>query len=89
MKDVLSLLRFDLTQALRNRGVVIWVLLFPLLLATVFVFMFDGYASGDVDRATRVGVVSDGSATATELTAVLDELADVEDAVLEVVAYPD
>ena len=89
MKDVLSLLRFDLTQALRNRGVVIWVLLFPLLLATVFVFMFDGYASGDVDRATRVGVVSDGSATAAELTAVLDELADGEDAVLEVVAYPD
>ena len=89
MTDVLSLLRFDLTQALRNRGVVIWVLLFPLLLATVFVFMFDGYASGGATGAARVGVVSDGSAAADELTAVLGELAGGEDAVLEVVTYPD
>lgn len=87
--DVLSLARFDLTQALRNRGVVIWVLLFPLLLATVFMFMFDGYTSGSAVQPARVGVVSDGSAEAEALAAVLGELSSGEDAPLEAVTYPD
>lgn len=89
MADVLTLVRFDLAQALRNRGVVIWVLIFPLLLATVFMFMFDGYSSGAAAEPARVGVVTDGSAEAGLLAGALDELSSGEGAPVEAVAYPD
>ena len=43
---MLALLKADLTQVLRNRGVIIWVMAFPIILATIFLFVFGDYASG-------------------------------------------
>lgn len=89
MRDVLALARFDLTQALRNRGVVIWVLLFPLLLATVFLFMFDGYSSGYDSEAAQVGIVTDGSPEAESLVSALEGLSAGEDPLLVTISYQD
>ncbi|MBM6775341.1 ABC transporter permease [Olsenella profusa] len=88
VRSVFSLMRFDLLQALRNRGVVIWVLLFPLLLATVFMFMFDGVPAGGT-QAAAVGVVSDGSEGTEALAGALEELSSGDDAPINAVRYPD
>lgn len=89
LRTVLRLVRFDVLQALRNRGVVIWVMVFPILLSTVFMFMFDGYESGDATFGVPVGLVEDGSAEAHALAEALGGVSQGEEALLEVTAYAD
>lgn len=89
LRAALRLVRFDVLQALRNRGVVIWVMVFPILLSTVFMFMFDGYESGDAIIGVPVGLVEDGSPEARGLVEALDGVAQGEEALLDVVAYAD
>lgn len=84
---MLAMLKADLIQVLRNRGVVIWVMAFPILLATVFMFMFGGSSSGVAAEPAPVGVVSDGSASATSLEDVLAALSEGDDPLLAVTAY--
>lgn len=88
LRGMCAQVRFDLIQALRNRGVVIWVMVFPILLATVFMFMFDGYATGSVGNVP-VGVVSDGSTESEALVAALDALSRGDDPLLDVIMFPD
>lgn len=72
-RTALRLVRFDLTQALRNRGIVIWVMVFPIVLASIFMVMFDGYESGEAATDIHVGLVIDGSAGTTRLADALKE----------------
>lgn len=81
-----ALLRADLTQALRNRGVIIWVMAFPIILATIFLFVFGDYQSGATTRAS-VGVVERDAPAARELAEALDALAEGDDPLLTVTRY--
>lgn len=81
-----ALLRADLTQVLRNRGIVIWVMTFPIILATIFFFVFGNYQSGAAARAS-VGVVESDAPEARELAETLDALAVGDDALLSVTRY--
>lgn len=81
-----ALLRADLTQALRNRGVIIWVMAFPIILATIFLFVFGDYQSGAAAHAS-VGVVEQDAPAVRELAEALDALADGDDPLLTVTRY--
>ena len=87
LRAALRLVRFDLVQALRNRGVVIWVMVFPILLSTVFMFMLDGYESGEAITGVPVGLVEDGSPEARGLAEALEGVSQGEDALLAVTPY--
>lgn len=81
-----ALLRADLTQVLRNRGIVIWVMAFPIILATIFFFVFGNYQSGAAARAS-VGIVEQDAPEARELAEALDAVAESDDALLSVTRY--
>lgn len=89
LRSALRLVRFDLVQALRNRGIVIWVMVFPILLSTVFMFMFDGYESGEAIAGVPVGLVEDGSLEARGLAEALEGVSRGEDALLDLTPYAD
>ena len=79
-----ALLRADLTQVLRNRGIVIWVMAFPIILATIFMFVFGDYSSG-AGASAEVGLVESPGAEA--LSEALDALAEGDDPLLTVRRY--
>ncbi|WP_273396695.1 ABC transporter permease [Thermophilibacter mediterraneus] len=79
-----ALLRADLTQVLRNRGIVIWVMAFPIILATIFMFVFGDYSSG-AGASAEVGLVEGPGAEA--LSEALDALAEGDDPLLTVRRY--
>ena len=81
------LLRADLAQALRNRGIVIWVMAFPIILASLFMFVFDGYRSG-ASEPVAVGLVERDTPEAEALSQALDALAEGDGALLSVTRYP-
>ena len=80
---MLALLKADLTQVLRNRGVIIWVMAFPIILATIFLFVFGDYASGASVRA-EVGLVQQATPEAEALAETLDALAEGDNPLLTV-----
>ena len=82
-----ALLRADLAQALRNRGIVIWVMAFPIILASLFMFVFDGYRSG-TSEPVAVGLVEQDTPEAEALSQALDALAEGDGALLSVTRYP-
>ena len=82
-----ALLRCDLIQVLRNRGVIIWVMAFPIILATIFSFVFGSYQTGAAARA-EVGLVEQGTLEAAALADALDALAKGDDALLTVHRLP-
>lgn len=86
MSSLVSQVRFDLIQAMRNRGVVIWVMIFPILLSTVFMFMFDGYSSDAISNVP-VGLVTDNSAESELFAETLDSLSTGDDALLTVSSF--
>ena len=81
-----ALLASDLRVALRNRGIVIWVMAFPLILATIFMFVFGGYQSGAAVRA-EVGLVEGDGPESRALAQVLDSLSEGDEALLAVTRY--
>lgn len=81
-----ALLKADLAQVLRNRGIVIWVMAFPIILATIFAFVFGGYQSGSGVHA-EVGLVEAEAPGASALAGALDALAEGDDPLLHVTRY--
>lgn len=86
LQGMRALVRFDLIQILRNRGIIVWVVVFPILLATVFMLVFNGAASGAV-KDVPVGMVSDGSAKAEALAEALEALSMDGNSLFAVSAY--
>ncbi len=74
---------------LMTPSAVIWTLLFPIVLSTVFAVMFDALEKGEAIEAVPVAVVQDNAWDASGFAAVVDTLATGSDALLDVHAVPD
>ena len=61
-------------QQLRRPAVLIWTLAFPVILATLFKFMFAGISSGDAMQPVRVAVVADAEWSGSPFSLVVDAL---------------
>lgn len=92
---MLSLAGYHIRAMLRNNGILIWVVAFPIILATLFMVMFDGMMSNQQAGTIAVGVLADGNyqAPAAEpLRAMLGTLAEEgpgEEAFLALTSYAD
>ncbi len=92
---MLSLAGYHIRAMLRNNGILIWVVAFPIILATLFMVMFDGMMSNQQAGTIAVGVLADGNyqAPAAEpLRAMLGALAEEgpgEEAFLALTSYAD
>lgn len=92
---MLSLAGYHIRAMLRNNGILIWVVAFPIILATLFMVMFDGMMSNQQAGTIAVGVLTDGNyqAPAAEpLRAMLDALSEEgsgEEAFLALTSYAD
>ncbi len=92
---MLSLAGYHIRAMLRNNGILIWVVAFPIILATLFMVMFDGMMSNQQAGTIAVGVLADGNyqAPAAEpLRAILGALAEEgpgEEAFLALTSYAD
>ena len=92
---MLSLAGYHIRAMLRNNGILIWVVAFPIILATLFMVMFDGMMSNQQAGTIAVGVLADGNyqAPAVEpLRAMLGALAEEgpgEEAFLALTSYAD
>ena len=56
---MLALAGHHIRAMLRNNGILIWVVAFPIILATLFMVMFDGMTSNQQLSTIAVGVVAD------------------------------
>lgn len=56
---MLTLAAYHVRAMLRNNGILIWVVAFPIILATLFMAMFDGMTSNQTPATIAVGVVAD------------------------------
>ena len=85
---------------LRRPSMLVWVFAFPVILSTIFVFMFSSLSTDGVPDAVRVAVVRDEAWDASTFSAVVDALsgasgekagtdAGADDALLEVHAAKD
>ena len=92
---MLSLAGYHIRAMLRNNGILIWVVAFPIILATLFMVMFDGMMSNQQAGAIAVGVLADGNyqaPAAESLRAMLGALAEEgpgEEAFLALTSYAD
>lgn len=92
---MLSLAGYHIRAMLRNNGILIWVVAFPIILATLFMVMFDGMMSNQQAGTIAVGVLADENyqAPAAEpLRAMLDALSEEgsgEEAFLALTSYAD
>lgn len=92
---MLSLAGYHIRAMLRNNGILIWVVAFPIILATLFMVVFDGMMSNQQAGTIAIGVLADGNyqAPAAEpLRAMLGALAEEgpgEEAFLALTSYAD
>ena len=92
---MLSLAGYHIRAMLRNNGILIWVVAFPIILATLFMVMFDGLMSNQQAGTIAVGVLADGdyqAPAAEPLRAILGALAEEgpgEEAFLALTSYAD
>ncbi len=82
-----------LKTLVRDRGLFVWGLAFPILLSTMFLFMFANLDDLQSFDAVPTGVVADEAWEGSALAAVVDELAEPgaagEGPLLAVTSYPD
>ena len=92
---MLSLAGYHIRAMLRNNGILIWVVAFPIILATLFMVMFDGMMSNQQAGTIAVGVLADENCqapAAEPLRAMLDALSEEgsgEEAFLALTSYAD
>lgn len=83
---MLTLIRYTAVTIARSPGVLVWTLLFPLILSTIFSFMFSGIDEMAAEQTVTVAVVADERYEEAEsFRAFLDEASDGQDGLLEVV----
>lgn len=74
---------------LRTPSAIVWTLVFPIVLATVFNFMFEPFRSGGGIEAVSVAIVADEAWEASTFAATVDALAHAEDPLLEPITCED
>ena len=82
---MLNTFKYTALSIVRERSVVVWVILFPLILATLFSVMFKGIDETAYDLpAISVAIVDESEGSAGEaFSATMDALSDGDDALLE------
>ena len=78
-----------LKTLVRDRGLFVWALAFPLLLSTMFMFMFANLDDVQGFDPVPTAVVADEAWEGSPLAAVVDALAEPEGSLLAVTGYPD
>lgn len=78
--------KITVKTALRTPSVIIWTLIFPIVLATVFNFMFESLRAKDSVDPVPVAVVEDDAWDASPFSAVIDELAGDDEPLFDVSA---
>lgn len=77
--------KYFIKMAVRDKEKMFWILLFPIVLGTLFKLAFGNFSEGEQFVTIPVAVVSDGSETAEQMITVLDELTKEEnDSLLKV-----
>lgn len=76
--------KITVKTALRTPSVVIWTLLFPIVLATVFNFMFESLRAKDSIDPVPVAVVDDGAWEDSPFSEVIDELVEGDEPLFDV-----
>lgn len=76
-------------RQLRRPSMLVWVFAFPVILSTIFVFMFSSLSTDGVPDAVRVAVVRDTAWDESTFSQVVDALAGADDALLKVHAAKD
>ncbi|WP_102338229.1 ABC transporter permease [Collinsella provencensis] len=76
--------KITVKTALRTPSVVIWTLLFPIVLATVFNFMFESLRAKDSIDPVPVAVVDDGAWDDSPFSEVIDELVEGDEPLFDV-----
>ncbi len=85
---MLTVFRATLKTLVRDPGLFVWALLFPLLLSTMFMFMFSNIDEELSFQAVPVAVVDDAAWDGSELEAVVESLSEAgEDQLLDVHAF--
>lgn len=90
---MLASLRSSVASLVRDRGLIIWALLFPIVMSCIFMGMFAGVEDGYASVSTRLGVVRDDAFAASYgLDETLDGIAsdegdDGSDALVTLVDY--
>lgn len=79
-------IRYALVCILRSPGILLWTLAFPLILSTIFSFMFSGIEEMTEERAVTVAVVADERyQSSDQFRAFLGEVSEEEDGALRVI----
>ena len=82
---MLTLVKSTILCILRNPGVLVWTLAFPLILSTIFSFMFAGIEETTAERTVPLAVVADARfEEATAFRSFLDEVQTADNASLSV-----
>lgn len=82
--------KYYFKQLSRNKAEIFWILVFPILLGTMFYFAFGNlFDKEEVFKAIPVAIVSDGSANADTFSKIADELAKDGDDQLLKITYAD
>lgn len=76
--------KITVKTALRTPSVVIWTLLFPIVLATVFNFMFESLRAKDSIDPAPIAVVDDGAWEDSPFSEVIDELVEGDEPLFDV-----
>ena len=84
---MLSTIKATILASSRKPDMWIWMLIFPLALATMFIFMFDNLKNPDSIAAVPVAVVQDDAWERSGFSQVVDALAaEGDDKLLDVTA---
>lgn len=79
---MLSTFRATIRMLLRTPSALVWGLAFPIILATMFIFMFSGFRTAESISAVPVAVVADDAWDASAFSQVVDTLAEGDEPLL-------
>ena len=86
---MLSTFRATIRMLLRTPSALVWGLAFPIILATMFVFMFSGFRTAESINAVPVAVVADDAWNTSTFSQVMDALAEGEEPLLSCIEVAD
>ena len=79
-----STFKATVKMLLRTPGAIVWALAFPILMATLFMFMFSSMRTDGAVDAVPVAVVADGAWEESTFSQVIESLASGDDALVAV-----
>ena len=86
---MLSTFRATIRMLLRTPSALVWGLAFPIILATMFIFMFSGFRTAESINAVPVAVVADDAWNTSTFSQVMDALAEGEEPLLSCIEVAD